>query len=621
MKKNSNTIIYHMLTYEKLNTVEVKDPRICVNQKKDFAILRGGSQLLYKQYTSTSISNSQISWSAPPPSGNIFLSKVFWCYLPFRLTFTGRAPIGIPLIQSNRDAPRAWPINGSTQNATVTINGVSSSIAIGSMIHALRHFNTDLNLENGKYSTTPNMADESQQYSDIYLGIRSPLSAYADGIDGTSNSRGGFSFTVVSNPLSTNPAVDTTAIVDMCCMEPIFCPPLGWGGDEEAAFYNITTVDIVLNFYNNLGFRMWSHDDNGGTNNISNIQCNFGGTVGGPTTNFPSGNLPTINFTYITPKETEQLGPLTPTFYDYSETQKFVTQLGSFATQTSQTVYSNNIQLNSVPFKIYIYVREQENVLTTSCNHTDTFFRINSASFQYFAENGIMSSASPQTLYNISATNGCNMSYTQWYPTGVYSSGGIPSGAGPFAPTVFTNGSVLCVNPSYDFGLDSLTASGKLVQNMLQVQLNVTNISGRTITPELYIIPIFDGVFSVNSLANATKQIGVITSKDILDASSKPGINYDSLKSGSGGNMFTGLKTFFTNKVMPFARNFVDNQGISTTLGVIPHPAAKMAGLAAKMAGYGNGGVLVGNGGVMAGSMAGGKSMSRKSLADRMDKY
>lgn len=614
------------LTYERINTVEIRDPRICVQQKKEFGILRGGSNLLYKQYVANSIAASQITWNAVPPSANVFVDSVVWVGLPVRLTFTGTAPIGQALIRSNRDAPRAWPINGSLQNAECRINGESCTIPIGSMIHALRHFNTDLNLENGKYSTTANMADESQQYSDIYLGIRSPLSAYADGIDGTSNSRGGFSFTVVTNPLSANPATPITAIVDVYFMEPLFIPPLNWGEDDRSAFYNLTNFEVSLLFYSNPGFRMWSHDDDGGTNNITSVTCAFGGAPGGPTTTFPS-NLPTLNFIYITPKQNEMIGPTMPCLYPYFECQKYVTTLAPFPSLTTQTVYSQNLQLNSIPFKIYIYVRDSENSLTTSCNHTDTFFRINSASFQYFAENGILASASPQQLYEISRNNGCNMSWTQWSGGPVYRNNGIPTGASPAGPTVYTNGSVLCVNPAFDFGLSAIDAPGKLTQNMIQVQLNVTNISGRTITPELMVVPVYDGVFTIPGLGLANKTIGVITSKDIVDANQKPGYNYDSVKSISGGNMFTGLKSFFTTKVIPFAKKFIENQGISTTLGVIPHPAAKLASLGAKMAGYGQGGVLLGagegggSGGVMAGTMAGGRSLPKKSLADRMEKY
>jgi hypothetical protein len=325
-----------------------------------------------------------------------------------------------------------------------------------------------------------------------------------------------------------------------------------------------------------------------------------------------------LNTIYITPKETEQLGPLVGCSYPYFEVQKFVTQLAPIASMASNTVISNNIQLNSIPYKIYIYVRRQENDLLNSCAVTDTFFRINSASIQYFAENGILSNASPQQLYQISADNGCNMTFTQWYPTGVYKTGVMPSGAGPLAaPAVFTIGSVLCVNPSFDFGLDSLSSCGKLCQNMIQVTLNVTNVSAATITPELLIVPVYDGIFEIGSLGTANKIIGVITSKDILDAAQKPGYDFNDVKDVSGGNFFTGLKKFFKDRVVPLAKTFIDNQGLSTSLGLVPHPAAKVGALGLKMMGYGEGegGVLLGSG------SSGGRMLMKKTLADRMEKY
>jgi hypothetical protein len=124
---------------------------------------------------------------------------------------------------------------------------------------------------------------------------------------------------------------------------------------------------------------------------------------------------------------------------------------------------------------------------------------------------------------------------------------------------------------------------------MFQITMNVTNVSARTITPELLIVPVYDGIFEIGSLGTANKIVGVITSKDILDAAQKPGYNYTDVKDVQGGNFFTGLKKFFADKVVPMAKKFIDNNGLSTTLGLVPHPAAKVGALGLRM-GYSEGG-------------------------------
>lgn len=61
------------LSYNPLNPVLVRDPITDVGTTKDYAILKGGNQVSWKRYTTTSISQSAITFSTPPPSGNVFV--------------------------------------------------------------------------------------------------------------------------------------------------------------------------------------------------------------------------------------------------------------------------------------------------------------------------------------------------------------------------------------------------------------------------------------------------------------------------------------------------------------------------------------------------------------------
>ena len=100
------------LSFQKLNTVLVRDPRTIVDNMRDYAILKSGSQTTWKQYTTTSVSTSSIQFSCPPPSGGIFVDRKQYFYLPIRLTMGGTSTAtGQTLLNANQDAPRSYPIS------------------------------------------------------------------------------------------------------------------------------------------------------------------------------------------------------------------------------------------------------------------------------------------------------------------------------------------------------------------------------------------------------------------------------------------------------------------------------------------------------------------------------
>ena len=338
------------LSYQHLNAVEVRDPRTIVNEQRDYAVLKSGSQTTWKAWTSTSISTSAIQFSCPPPSGAVFVDSKIYFYLPIRLTFTGTAPIGQALIRDGFDAPRAYPLSGSIETLSATINNQSVSINLSDIIHAISHFNTDEQLKNGDYSAFPNYCDQSQQYDDLRGANRNPLAGYADGIDNSNLQRGAFPYTIIANPLSVNPLVSITAIVDVSFCEPIFLPPFYFGDSNRSAFYNVNSMDFNFTFVGNVGNRMWSHCNDGGLNNITNIGVAFGGTIGGPESNLTGGRAPLMLIQYITPQETQIISPQQALTYPYFDIQRYPTQQSPVPAGTLvQGMASNNIQLSSIP--------------------------------------------------------------------------------------------------------------------------------------------------------------------------------------------------------------------------------------------------------------------------------
>jgi hypothetical protein len=605
------------LSYQPLNTVLVQDPRVIVNNQRDYAILKGGSQSTYKQWTSTSISNSSIQFSCPPPSGGVFVDRKIMMYLPVKITMTGVvANIGDTLLYSGYDAPRAFPLSGIIDTLSATINNQSVSINLADLIHTLQHFNSDVKLKNGGYSLTPNYPDQSQQYEDLGGSTRNPLADFSSGLEETVMQRGGFPFSIVSNPVSTVVNQTVTAVVEFAITEQLLLPPFYFGSGNGSALFNVTSMDFNFTFINNAANRMWSHLYGAGilgTNPVTSSSVSFGGTTGTSFNSYlPGGTLPLLLIEYITPQETQVLSPNMSISYPYFDIQRYPTQLSSMPAGPNQrTDPSNNIQLSSIPRRLYIFVRDSNQNLYNNMSLTDSYCPITNVSIQFMNKNGLLASASPMQLYMMSVKNGLNMSWTQW-------SG---QANGPQDSLLATSGGPICVEFATDIGLDSLHAPGKLGQYMLQVQVTYKNTSNRTISPVLYLAPVLEGTFTIPSLGRSLINIGVITSQDILDAQSKPGISYSDIEDVHGGNFFTGIKDFFSKHVLPQLKTFVDNKGISKTLGMIPHPLAQTASKVAQTFGYGEG-----EGGVMAGEgeggvLLGGRQMSRAQLQRRLKNY
>lgn len=597
------------LTYQEgIKPVLVQDPIIMVDAPRYYSVLKAGNQTTYKQWSSTSINQSSIQFSCPPPSGGILIDRMVYFYLPMRLTYTGIPANGDRLIVPTKDAPRAYPISGSIINLQSTINNQSVSINLQDMIHALQHYNNDVKVKNGPYSLTPNYCDQSQQYGDLEGAVRNPLAGYDNGIEEDVMQRGAFPYTIVQNPVGDGVNVQT-AIIDLFPCEPLFLPPFYFGSNcnNGSGLFNVTSMDFNITFVNNMFNRVWSHMTNvAGTVPFLSGNIVFGGLANGPDSYSPGGNLPLMLIKYVTPQETQILSPLKPITYPYFDLQTYPTQLSPIPAGTIGTAASNNIQLSSIPRRLYVYVRNSNQALINNASLTDTFCPITNISMQFMNKNGLLSSASMMDLYKMSVKNHLNMSWTQFSGQAVKNDGTL----------IGTCGGPICIEFGPDCGLDSLDCAGKLGQFMLQVNITYKNISNATMSPVLYLLPVLEGTFTIPSLGRALINIGVLTSQDILDAQKQEGINYHDIQDVNGGNFFSGIKNFFS-KVHDFVKK---HQLLSKGLSLVPHPAAQLASKAAHTFGYGEDD---GCGGVMAGEgvLVGGRRKVHHRRAGELEEY
>lgn len=611
------------LSFQPVNPVLVRDPRMILDNQRDYAILKAGSQTTWKQWNTTSISTTSMNFSCPPPSGSVVVDRKIYLFMPVRLTYTGIPPNGATLLNVSRDAPRAFPIASSLDTIQASINNQTISFNCADVIQALMHYNNDRDLKLGDYSMTPTMLDQSQSYSQLFGFVRNPLATFGDSVEDSVEQRGGFPFTIVQNPVS-NGVNPVTCIIDVAFCEPIYMSPFYFGKSNSSGFFNVNSMDFTFNFVQNAANRMWSHDPNlnGVNNNLitaSTFQIGGQNIAGPPFTPMIGGGSPLLLIQYITPQETQILSPQMAITYPYFDIQRFVTDSNNaVAPGVSQQYTSNNIQISSIPRRVYLYLRERNQDLYSSPSNTDTYFQIQNVTAQFLNKSGLLSSATVMDLYKMSKKNHCNMSWTQW-------SGGPVQVPGQFnigATQMGTIGSVLCIEFATDIGLDSLDAPGKLLQSTLQITVTAKNISNRNIVPSLYVVPILEGTFTIQGLGASSTNIGVISSKDILDCQSKPWVNYADIEHVNGGDFWSGLKDFgkkihdfvksnrVISRVLASPLGTLGDIALGTVTGVPGLPVSKGLAALAHSQGYGmdhNGGLLIG-----------GKRMSKAQLQRRL---
>lgn len=607
------------LSFQPLQPVEVMDPILMLSNQRFYSVLRGGSQYTYKAWTTTSVAQSALNFSAPPPSVNTAVSRVCYLYLPMRLSFTGIPMNNQTLLQAGYDAPRQFPLQACLDTISCCINNQSFSINSADIIHALMKYNTGTLLKNGQYSMTPSYPDQSCEYEAMIYDTRSPLGFYGDGTEGGVTPRGGFPFKIIANPVGDG-STQMTAIVDLAVCEPIELSPFSWGLQRESGFYGVTNFDWSFTFIQTMASRIWSHaidPVNGSAFTSTNVI--FGSMPNGPTSfsNY-AGNQPYLLFEYVTPQEIQQI-PKEIT-YPYSQVIRFPTDLGLVQPNVSQQATSNNIQLNNIPRRIYLYVRESNQSLYSNSNSTDSFCSIQNVSIQFQNKNGLLASANMLQLYEICRDNGCNLNWQQWSGSMVYTTNDFSSQYG-------TIGGVICLNLAHNIGLDSLTAPGKLANTQIQLTCQIKNNSAVAKLMTMYIVTVAEGSLCINE-GKCFANIGVLSSADILEAQNRPRISYNQVQDVSGsGNYLTGQGDLGQD-ILHGLKNvhdwFKENKVLSRVLGAFPvtQPFGKLA----KHFGYGGEGVenmemecrppLYQDYGE--GVVIGGKRMTRKKLKSSM---
>lgn len=512
-----------------LNLVRTIDPRTDVNShaRKTYSVFDGASDVGYIRTTPDGgVSNSQLSFTCDPPSPQVFVNRRAMIEIEFELSFVGvSAGAGIPLLQMAgarsstganvgsqfHDAPRCLPVANALTNIEISINNDRITQNLNSYVRAFPRYTFDAVSEDINYGMTPSMPDQSQTYADLDGFARSPLRGYGD--NALQCPRGGFvGLDVISN---TSTGIADTAVVRLRCSEYLLVSPMLFQPDEQdTGFYGVQNMKIILS----LGGR--------GNSSLSGLSASLWSHSGAGTAVLTSCGTTVLDaqmiFSYLTPDPTLQV-PYN-NLYSYYQPQVYPTQSSTpIASGALTTLQMNNIQLGSIPSRLYLFVAEQDAAHTML--KSDVFFGIENIAISFDNRDNLLSNATQQDLYNIAVKNGTNLSWRQWKRD---------------------CGSVLALDFGSDIPLRMLQACGLRGSYNLRLTVQARNLSAVAQIPTLTCVVISEGVMSIEGM-NVQRSVGILDAQDIFDSKSMPEVVYHPSGSIYGGNFWSKLGQFARN--------------------------------------------------------------------------
>jgi hypothetical protein len=501
--------------------VLIEDSRIAsITNEEVFGVQSSGSQSTYQQFQSVSASNSSIVFNVQVPSENILIDRHL--LIQSTLTFTVNAgsatdanyqvPIGDTVFNYGlTESLQAFPLNSLFTTTQCTINNVSTSTNTQDVLPMLMRMN-DKRMLSRYNSMTPSLPDDAYGlYADGILTNNNTLAGINNnGYDLDFAPRGAFPVSVVVQHfiggVLTDASVVSTAITDTWKIiitgtftEPFLAlsPFINCEPDNQAGLVGVNNMSFVLNVDNTCKRLLSTANTQilGGALVPRYINPLGGVTLGSPTQSVGFANTRLLfNFLSLQPSQYAKISTknIVP-YLDYPRYLTTFTNSSPILAGQEQVITSQNIQLNQVPDLIIICARipmSSQNIANTS-----SFLQINGISVNFNNSSGLLASATRNDLYNISYKNGSAQSYYEFGGDALANLNppALGGGAGQFLPTT---GSLLVLNPCYDFSLPDYLSSSSLGQYQLQFNLRVRNQFAYSIVPELCIITVNSGIFA-----------------------------------------------------------------------------------------------------------------------------
>jgi hypothetical protein len=638
------------ITVERLATQRVVDSRTDVNSyaRRTYQIFDGPQDTGFVQIPPDGgLPSENMNFTLNPPSTRVFVNRRLSILCRFRVTLTGTlkdnkrafnylgtgatvfpyntdgtARTELQLLQqmgtdatNNGAAPRAFPLANATRSLQVSLNNDRLSQNIGQYWRATTRYANGLGQSEIDQGLAPTQLDLVQDYSQSAGTSISPFGSR--GVNPVQTTRASlYGIVIIDNPVGNGVDV-RTSIIEFTTIEPLFLSPfLFQRGSQDTGLIGIQTMNLQLTLggrgSNSLGDAVFSLVGVGANAPyVPEVLPGSGVEVPACTAN-ATVQAASVFVNYLTPDALQIIPPINN--YPYYEPIVNVTAVNGLVQKGQQgTINMNNIQLNSIPSRILLYVDEQDQA--AKAWRADTYCRIDRIDVSFDNRDAILSGATTVDLYNIAAKNNTNLTWTEWNRD---------------------TGSVLALDFGEDIPLRSNQAVGLRGSYNLRVRVTYTNIKTRSDGPNTYAegvdlpygvnltcVIISTGVMTV-AQQNVIRSVGILTNEDVINSKEQAAQPYKSRGDLYGDGFFDDLKTGFTSARDLFMK--VMRPATALAAKILPGIAPEAAPFINAFNGYinsddgpGNTGLVRGTGlvggNVTGGRMVGGKKVTRAQLA------
>lgn len=632
------------ITVETLATKRVIDTRTDVNSyaRRTYQIFDGPQDTGFVKFPpngGNGTPSNQLNFTLNPPSTRVFVNRRVVIEATFEVVLTGvpndggyllnyngtgATAIGTdPAIPTNNgtpargpsivslgatqgtNGPRAYPLANATRSLQVSLNNDQLSQNLGQYWRATTRYANSLGQSEIAQGSTATMLDMAQAYE---FTRGNPLSPFAErGVNPLQTSRTSLvGIQVLNNPQYFNDYTSVTARVRFTVREPLYLSPfLFQSGDQDTGLIGVQTMNLQLQLGgrggNDLAAAVYSVDDTG----------TFGEGIGPVVQTVTAQTIEAfVYMNYLTPDALQIIPDINN--YPYYEPTLYTTTNNTPIAAGSGPLYEvvmNNIQLNSIPQRLLIFIDEPDSQATVY--KSDTFCAIDQVNISFDNRDSLLAAAQPIDLYNIAAKNNTNLTWTE------------------FSRDV---GSVLCLNFGEDIPLRANQAVGLRGSYNLRMQVRFRNVKtarydnfGDVAQPLPLGVTLNVVVFGVGVMTiaqqNVVRTVGILTNEDVLRSKTQPALPYHNSGDLYGGGWFDDFRNAFmsvarplagiASKVLPMlAPETAPFMGAFNSI-INPEPQAG-PGNTGLVRSFGNG--LVG-GNVSGGRLVGGKKVTRAQLA------
>lgn len=566
--------------------VLVKDDRLMVSDSIEYAVFKGGQNVVPSQQPSiSSSSSSAVQFNIQVPSEQTLVDRRVMLTATAQIQVT--VPAGFTPVYGQNFALAAFPLHQLATTIQTTINNNSTSINIRDVLPAILKTNDCAELLR-QSSTTPVMPDVLKTY---YLNSASTgtgmlnniLGGYeCSGPDYNFRQNGAFvgygSYNAVAanatNVIVAQIGSTQNYTITFTTCEPLICPPFSWNEPESnnSAIYGVQNMNIVVNL--------------GPANRCVRVIA-VGLTAGAVVSNFTNVTLNSVSnaslfLNYITPHPSDLLPARNVVPYlEYP--RYFSSSSNPVPVNGAVTVSSSTFNLNQIPDKLIIFARKPQNLQTPS--DSDYSFPISGVSINFNNNSGILSSATINDLFRYSVEAGSTQSFDEF--SGVTNVGaGVNYGAATGNQLITTVGSYLML----DFGkhiqlTEDYYAPGSLgnfqIQFNLTLQGNYQTFDGTTyesaISPEIVLVTVNSGIF-VTERGQSSVYTGILTKQDVLDASQSTPLSQSNVQRVIGGGASRRGKVLNVHKMKQLHYGLPQRQSAQMSMaspmsgGAMRHP-------------------------------------------------